>query len=266
MLAIHHFDNAVEMVLRCRATKSGVVSSSKQEYKFKDLWNEVVKRGVNLSLKDQVFSLHDLRNLVQHQGDIPPMEAIIKYKGYVEDFFKKISSEIFNIPYEKLYLSILIENKKLRDGVLEAEEAFERKEFKRCIELCDEALISATFEEADIFYKAGILTRHWGASEEFKRVISEDFFEKYKNKDFYELAREISRAILQLGQAVTGMQFLDQYRTEFLKHRQVIETLEDLSDKELKDSAESSLDFVTNLILKWEKEGTFRGNKKSNSS
>lgn len=69
-----------------------------------------------------------------------------------------------------------------------------------------------------------------------------------------------------MGQAVTGMQFLDQYRTEFLKHRQVIETLEDLSDKELKDSAESSLDFVTNLILKWEKEGTFRGNKKSNSS
>src|SRR4030066_40493 len=77
------------MGLRCRATKSGVVSSSKREYKFKDLWNEVVKRGVNLSLKDQVFSLHDLRNLVQHQGDIPPMEAIIKYKGYVEDFFTK---------------------------------------------------------------------------------------------------------------------------------------------------------------------------------
>lgn len=258
MLAIHHFDNAVEIVLKCVATKCGVISSSKQEYRFKDLWNEIVQRDVNLPLKDQMFSLHDLRNFVQHQGDIPSMESVIKYKSYVEDFFNKVCSEIFGVSYEKLYFSELIKNKKLREQVLKAEAAFEKGEYKRCIELSEGALISAIFEEADIFGTAGMLTGYWGASEELKRVISKDYPEKYKEKDFYDPVRELSRAILQLGQAATGMQFLDEYRMDFLKHRQIIETLEDLSDKELKDNAEFSLNFITNLILKWQEEGMFR--------
>lgn len=254
MLAIHHFDNSIEIVLKCVATKRGVVLPLKKEYRFKDLWEEIVKRGVNLHLKDQIFSLHELRNLIQHQGDIPSMEAIIKYKGYVEDFFKRVCSEIFNVPYEKLYLSLLIGNEKLREKVLDAETAFEEKEFKQCIELCDNVLMSATFEEADIFYNAGILTGYWGASEEFKSVISGDYSEMYREKDFYGLARELSKAILQLGQAVTGMQFLDEYRMDFIKHRRRIENLENLSNEELKDSAEDFLNFVTNLILKWQGE------------
>ncbi|MGH7802020.1 MAG: hypothetical protein ACREOW_15565 [Thermodesulfobacteriota bacterium] len=262
VLAIHHFDNAVEIVLKCVATKCGAVSSSKQEYRFKDLWDKLVQSDANLPLKDQMFSLHDLRNLVQHQGDIPSMESTIKYKGYVEDFFKKVCSEIFNVPYERLYLSQLIEHTKLREQVLEAETAFEKVEFKRCIELCDDALISATFEEADIFYTAGMLTGYWGASEELKKVTCKDYPEEYKEKDFYWLARDLSEAILQLGQAVTGMQFLDEYRMDFLKHRQIIETLEDLSDNELKDSAEFSFNFVTDLILKWQAEGIFRRDEK----
>ena len=55
------------------------------------------------------------------------------------------------------------------------------------------------------------------------------------------------------------MQFLDESRMDFLRHRQIIETLEDLTGKELKDSAEFSLNFITNLILKWQEEGMFRG-------
>ena len=115
------------------------------------------------------------------------------------------------MPYERLYLSQLIGHKKLREQVLEAETAFEKVEFKRCIELCDDALISATLI-ADIFYTAGMLTGYWGASEELKKVTCKDYPEKYKEKDFYWLARDLSKAILQLGQAVTGMQFLDEYK------------------------------------------------------
>ncbi len=80
------------------------------------------------------------------------------------------------------------------------------------------------------------------------------------------VAKELSKAILQLGQAVTGMQFLDEYRMDFLKHRQIIETLDDLSDNELKDSAEFSLNFVTDLILKWQAEGMLRRDKKNEST
>ena len=37
MLAVHHFDNAVEMVLKCIATNLAVITSSKRDPGFRDL-------------------------------------------------------------------------------------------------------------------------------------------------------------------------------------------------------------------------------------
>lgn len=118
--------------------------------------------------------------------------------------------------------------------------------------------MSATFDEADVFYAAGVLTGYWGASDELKMVLRNEYAEKYREKDYYELAKELRGAILQWGQAATGMQFLGEHRMNFLKHRRIVETLEHLSNKELRDGAEFSMDFVTCLILKWQEEGVFK--------
>lgn len=253
MLAIHQFDNAVEMVLKCIATKRGITPRG-QYFNFENLLKEVG----DLPLREQMRELHKVRNIVQHQGDIPSVESVIKYKDYAEDFLVEVCTGVFKVPYKELFLSQLIENENLRKQVLKAEEAFQNQEFKMCVELCDDALILATFDEAKIFYAAGVLTGYWGASEELKRVLNKDYAEKYRGKDYYELAKELRGAILQWGQAATGMQFLGEHRMNFLKHRQIVETSEDLSSKELRDSAEFSLNFVTSLILKWQEEGVFR--------
>lgn len=250
MLAIHHFDNAVEMVLRCAATKRGIKSGKKQLY-FEDFLQEIAE----VPLKEQMRGLHRVRNAVQHQGDVPSMESVIKYRGYAEDFFREVCGEIFSVPYEELFLSQLIENENLRQQLLKAEEVFGKEEYKTCIELCDGALMSATFDEADIFLNAGLLTGYWGASEELRTVLKQDYLEKYRGKDCFELAKELRGAILQWGQATTGMQFLDEYRMDFLKHRRSVAALNDLPDEELKERAEFSLNFVTSLILKWQGEG-----------
>jgi hypothetical protein len=258
MLAIHNFDNAIEMILKCIATKYNIVSSSKREFKFKDLWDEIQKKDINLPLKDQLFCLHDQRNIVQHQGDVPSLEAIIKYKGYVEDFFSEITKKEFGVSYDKLYLSELIENNKLREKIQKAEKAFGDEKYKRCIELCDDAFIAATFEEGDVISIAGMLTGYWSAGDELKKVISNNYVEEFKEKDFYSFAKDISKAILQLGQASTTMQFLDEYRKEFLEHRETIKNMESLSDEELKDRAKASLNFVTDITFKWQEEGILR--------
>lgn len=249
MLAIHHFDNAVEIVLRSVAIKQKMEPKRKY-FNFEDLLK--VK---NLPFKEPIRGLHEARNNAQHYADIPSIDAVVKYKGYVEDFFREICTKIFHIPYEQLYLFQLIENEKLRKQIFKAEVAFEKGDFKYCIELCGDTLISAAFEEFDIFYSAGELIGLWGASKELKEVIDKEYPEKYKEKDFYEPIRELSKAILQLGQATSTMQFLNGYKTEFLKFWQINENLEDSSEKELKESAEFSLNFVTNLILKWQEEG-----------
>ncbi len=250
MVAIHHFDNAVEMILRCAATKRGTKSPKKQPH-FEDFLNEIG----DIALKEQMVGLHRVRNAVQHQGDVPSMESVIKYRGYAEDFFREICKRIFSVPYEELFLSGLIENENLRERLLKAEEAFGREEYQGCIELCDEALMSATFEEADVFSKAGLLTGYWGASEELSTVLKQDYLEKYRHGENFELARELRGALIQWGQATTGMQFLGEYRMDFLKHRRIVEALQNLPAEELKKGADLSLNFVTNLILKWQEEG-----------
>lgn len=254
MVAIHHFDNAIEIVLKSIATKRALRSKKKYVY-FEGLLDNIP----NLPLKDQMRGLHRLRNSIQHGADIPSIESVVKYKVYTEDFFRTVCDEIFNVPYDELFLSELIENENLRNQVREAEGAFEREEFKRCIELCEDALISATFDEADIFYSAGELTGYWGASEELREVLRADYPERYKEEgSCYELAKELRGAIVQWGQATTGMQFLDEYRAGFLRHRQIVKTLEKLSEEELRDNAEFCLNFTMNLILKWQEEGIFK--------
>lgn len=250
MLAIHHFDNAIEIVLRCVAMRQRTQPEKKQFY-FEDLLGKID----NVPLKEQMSALHRARNAVQHQGDIPSMESVAKYRNYAEDFFMMICKDLFGVRYEELFLSTLIERENLKKRVLEAEEAFGRGEFKPCIELCEDALILATFDEANILHKAGILTRHWGVSEELKLVLGQDYLEKYRDKEYFELAGELRGAILQLGQATTSMQFLGEHRMDFLKHRQIVESLCQSSDEGLKNKAEFSLNFVTSLILKWQEEG-----------
>lgn len=205
MLAIHHFDNAIEIVLRCVATEQSIEIKKKQPY-FEDFLEAIS----NLPLKDQMIGLHRARNAVQHQGDIPSIESVIKYKGYAEDFFRAVCQDTFGIPYDELFLSALTENESLKQQMLEAEEAFGKKEFKLCVELCDQALMAAMFDEGDVFGSAGMLTGYWGAQEELRMVLSEEYLAKYADTHHFELAKELRGAILQWGQAATGMQFLDE--------------------------------------------------------
>jgi hypothetical protein len=121
MLAIHHFDNAVEIVLKCVAVKQGIRPKEKYFY-----FDELLEKVDDLPLKEQIRGLHILRNTIQHQGDIPSVESVIKYQGYTLDFFKEVCHRFFNVYYEELYFSDLIENERLREMLQRAEQAFEK--------------------------------------------------------------------------------------------------------------------------------------------
>ncbi len=258
MLAIHHFDNTIEIILKTIATIKNVRPPNKKPYfDFPDLLSAIN----NLPLKEQIKSLHSMRNGIQHQGDIPSIESVIKYKGYTEDFFRKICIDQFKTSYDQLFLSQLIYNVNLRNKAIGAEETLENKDYKLCIEQCDEVLSSAVFEETELFSAAGELTGYWGASNELKEVIRDDYAEKYKSEAFYGLAKELHGAILQWGQAATSMQFLDEYRMDFLKHMQIIKNLDASCESDLKENAQFSLNFVISIILKWQEQGVLKTKK-----
>lgn len=249
MLAIHHFDQAVEMTLKCVATKRQI----KPRKKF-FTFNELVKNLVDLPLIKQMESLHEVRNIIQHQGDIPDEETVIKYKGYTQEFLKEVVKNEFGISFDELSLASLIEDEELRKTIQKAEEYFKKGEYQKCIEQTLEVL-TKVIDTADIFGKAGVLTAYFGASDELKRIISKDYPKKYTGKEIQTLAGDVSKAMLQLGQASTSMQFLGEYKGRFLKFVQLIENLSAIPKDELKEKAQFSLNFVIELLLKWQEEG-----------
>ena len=76
----------------------------------------------------------------------------------------------------------------------------------------------------------------------------------YKKEKFFKPVKELSQALLQLGMSATGMQFLDEYRMDFLRFRIIVEKIDELNNEDLEEEAQFSLNFVTNLILKWQEE------------
>ena len=253
MLAIHHFDNAVEITLKCVASQQGI-APDKRVFDFEELLRKIP----NLPLKDQIRGLHESRNTVQHQGDIPSSETVTKYKGYTEDFLRNSIQNNFGVSLDDLSLVSLIRSPKLRRLVQEAESSFgnrKREGYLKTIELCDKALIEAVFRVGDIFSKAGMLTGYFTTTE-FEKVIDDKYAEQYRGKEeFYRFVKDISKAMVELGSASTGMQFLGEHRTKFLRFRQIVSSIGETSSRGLKDKAWFSLDFVTSLILKWQEDG-----------
>lgn len=253
MLAIHTFDNVVEMILNLIAEDSKLQKGNRKN-NFHDL---IEASGLDNTTKTQLSGLHNQRNPTQHHADIPDYETIIKYRGYTEDFIKTILKNRFDLSYDDIFRSLLIENKALGGLVKNAEKAFAEQDYKKTIELCEKVLLDAAFSDGDIFNKAGKLTRYLGG-DELVKVIKSGYSEKYKEKDYYEFAKEISLAVLRLGQATTTMQFFNNDKIAFLEHRERIDNLEAISQEELKGEAEASLNFITNLVLKWQSESIIK--------
>lgn len=140
-LAIHHFDNALELFLKVVGIREEIINSNKQDFKFKDLFNEIYTKleqntpSYKLPLKDQIFTLHDTRNLAQHQGDAPSFSTIIKYRGYTKDFLHKCFKDIFKIDFDKIYAASLVKNDDVKKLLIESEKNMEKANFKKSIEL-----------------------------------------------------------------------------------------------------------------------------------
>ena len=144
-LAIHHFDNAIELFLKTIAIREGIITSSKKDFNLKDLFSLINNKfeqkisNYKLPLKDQIFTLHDTRNLAQHQGDAPSFSTITKYHEYTKDFLSRSFKDIFKIDFDKIYASFLVENEDLKKLLIESEKNIEKRNFKKSIGLSVES-------------------------------------------------------------------------------------------------------------------------------
>ena len=138
MIALHHFDNAIELLLKCVATKLNIAFKTRF-VNFPDLWDNVNQK-VQLSKKTEIFQLHDLRSDVQHWGVAPfSSEVVDRFDVYVLDFIKEVLTKVFGLNFEELFMSSLVEDALLRKLLSIAESALEQKDYVKCMRYADAA-------------------------------------------------------------------------------------------------------------------------------
>ena len=92
MIAIHHFDNAIELLLKCVAAKYEISLGDPFRLTFHKLWREVSKEykqrlRSELPKKTEILQLHRIRSDVQHWGVSPfSLEAVKDFDEHTHDF------------------------------------------------------------------------------------------------------------------------------------------------------------------------------------
>jgi len=151
MIALHHFDNAVELLLKCVATNENVHFGKLPNVTFTDLWSKVEsklsERGISLPKRTEMQQLHELRGNIQHWGVASlSLDAVNRFQLYSGDFIQLTLKEVFSIEFEKLSLSLLIRDGKIRDLLARAELAL-AKDLKESMKYSSAALSLAEEKE-----------------------------------------------------------------------------------------------------------------------
>ena len=194
MIAIHHFDNAVELLLKCVATKYDINFRS-HHVRFPDLWNEINKK-IPLPKKTEMFQLHDLRSNVQHWGLSPFSTAVVnRFDIYVLDFLREVVKEAFELDFEELFMSSLVKDKTLRNIITIAEKAFNVQNYEKCMRFADAALNRALNQQREkhrLFVLPGFEEEPLKMLAEYLELLANRVFVLQLGVDYLKYSKYIS--------------------------------------------------------------------------
>ena len=88
--------------------------------------------------------------------------TVDRFKPRTENFISGVLGDIFHKTISEIHMASLINSDALRPLILQAEPHFQQQKFRECIEVCEKALVKATFGAGDLDGKAGLLTGYWG--------------------------------------------------------------------------------------------------------
>jgi hypothetical protein len=260
MLSIHHFDNAVEVVLRLLADLSGEKYEENNFNSILTVATRAYQRDTQQSVipeESEILELHKLRNRIQHGAVVVDSSTGERFGHATESFMSGIIKTLFDSTLTQVSVGGLIDDPALRVLVQSAEKHLEAREFKKCIIKSDHAL-KMTFVKG-ITRKAGYLLGYWSVGSSggdiLHRMLDSDKYASRYAGQTRNLAKELAEAIHTLGRTTATTQFLEVYRADVVHHLTRVHDLNKLSPAELADGAVLSLDLATNLILRLQAEG-----------
>lgn len=248
LIAMHHFDNAVELLLKCIATQFGV-TFHKPYVSFPVLWERVseeYQRRIESELpkETEMFQLHNLRCEVQHLGLSPfSSEVVTRFDVYVSDFVTQVMQDVFSIDFKELFMSSLVEDTMLRKILATAEKAFEEKDYTKCVRYAD-----AAFNEALSMQREKFGFSLFSVTEGAVEVLADIVLILALGIDYIEYAKYKKISPPPCGtwnKEKESVSYVPPFEEVFAKQDTLLNKLYS------RETAFFSLDFVLNCILRW---------------
>ena len=179
------FHDSVEFFLQLAA---GYLDVSKKEVKFMEYWELLAssqkKSGIQLSQKELMRRLNDVRGLLKHQGTRPSKLDIEEFKLNVTDFFAENTKIVFDLDFNELSLIDLVQFDRVRDKLNEAQKALSENMIEKAL-----ANVAIAFDLLIGEYES-TKTRRFGLSpffsgKSFRYIRGKDIFRRgYNNRVF----------------------------------------------------------------------------------
>jgi len=269
IIAILHFDYFVEAVLKAFLRAENISTSKLSKMNLFELLKEAdklwkIKFKESLPFRYEIGGLRKLRDQVQHEAHIPSIEDVERYRVIIKDFAYKIFEKEFNLKFDEVSLSDLIEDSELRQDIKVVEKIINEGEYKEALERLNRVLEKIIFSKSRVFEQAGALAGHL-LGESFIKLINEYEFKKLVDEihdnNIKEMLTIMRNAVIELGMTATTLQFLNDLKVSFLRHMERYRKLETGTYEPTEDEVLDSLNFTRSLIIKWQELGLLRENQ-----
>jgi len=261
MLAIHHFDFAIEMFLK--AIGAELKADIKPGLNFKKTWEVVNKKylekyGEELILKNEINSLRRARNSVQHDAMIPSSEDLEQFEAHTITFFDHILDKIHGCSLSDIKLIEMIKCEKLVEYMGKAQEMIDQGKYTTSVLYSSmaftytEALAIKMLMGANTSFGVTYLTSHLNSQiSEGMEKIREELNSLHEKIALLALNIDYSKYMKFIKKKIPTYHYWDDDKliVEHLLTAPIFGTIEELRSKE---DAEFCYNFVLDFIIDME--------------
>lgn len=138
MLACHHHDMSIEMLLRMICTDLNIKLKLKEDgfWRIWELVNTEVQKKfkADLPLMHEIEALRTARNSIQHAGTVPSDLDVERFEGHAITFLEDTIKKVFDKDWNEIRLSELINDTTLKGHIKAAEDLICQNDFMNSIE------------------------------------------------------------------------------------------------------------------------------------
>jgi hypothetical protein len=137
ILSVIGFDLAIETMLKT------IVSSLDPSRTLADSFQSVIqqadvvldKEKLNpIPDKGHIYHVHTIRNNAQHKASYPSGTEVNDCRTYTRDFLQKVTLQVWDLQFDDINLSDLVQDKKAKELLKNAEDALDKNDYKKATE------------------------------------------------------------------------------------------------------------------------------------